>query len=89
MLTLKECLEFCDLTEEEINAIAQHEHVPEIVAAEIGSCLMQSNEGIDLIKRYMLEDIKNAELGGRPGKVQRLHQTLDHFNKIHPKRRIL
>ena len=39
MLTLKDCIAFCDLTEDEVKAIAEHERVPEIVAIELGQCL--------------------------------------------------
>ncbi len=30
MLTFDDCLALCELTEEEIDAIAEHEHLPEI-----------------------------------------------------------
>ena len=33
MITLEDCLAFCGLTEEEVLAIAEHEHMPEIAAA--------------------------------------------------------
>ena len=84
MLTLQECLEFCDLTEDEIHAIAEHEHVPEIVAAELGDCLLRSQEGICLIRRFMLDDIENAESHGQRGKADHLHQVLAHFDALHP-----
>ena len=34
MLTYEDCVELSDLTEEEIEAIAQHEHLPEMAALE-------------------------------------------------------
>ena len=37
VLTLQDCIALSDLTEEEILAIAEHEHIPEIVAAELGN----------------------------------------------------
>jgi hypothetical protein len=72
------------LTEEEIQAIAEHEHVPEVVAAELGSCLLESSEGICLIRRYMVEDIENAQLHGKPAKAMQLNHVLNHFNATHP-----
>ena len=39
MLTYEDCVGLTDLEAEDIEAIAQHEHVPEIVAAELGCCL--------------------------------------------------
>jgi hypothetical protein len=32
MLTLEDCVAFCGLTEEEVLAVAEHEHMPEIAA---------------------------------------------------------
>ena len=39
MITIEDCLALSDLTEEEIDAIAEHEHLPEIIAAELGNYL--------------------------------------------------
>ncbi len=36
MITFDDCLAFCELTEEEIDAIAEHEHLPETVGARDG-----------------------------------------------------
>jgi len=33
MLTLQDCIELSELTEEEILAIAEHEHIPEMVTS--------------------------------------------------------
>ena len=40
MLSYQDCVELSDLTEEEIEAIAEHEHLPEIAALEMGSYLV-------------------------------------------------
>lgn len=37
MLTFDDCVALCDLSEEEVAAIAEHEHIPAIVAAARGS----------------------------------------------------
>ena len=37
MLTFEDCLSLSELTEEEILAIAEHEHIPELAALELGS----------------------------------------------------
>ena len=42
MLSLKDCLDFCDMEQEEISAIAQHEHIPVIVAAELCDTLLHT-----------------------------------------------
>ena len=36
MLTYQDCVGLCELSEAEIRAIAEHEHLPEVVALELG-----------------------------------------------------
>jgi hypothetical protein len=40
MLTIEDCIGLSELTEEEILAIAQHEHIPEIAGLEMGHYLI-------------------------------------------------
>lgn len=84
MLSLQECIDFSDLTEDEIEAIAEHEHVPEIVAAEIGATLLQTNSGVCLIKLYLLENIEHARSRGHYDKANRLDELYRRFNRDHP-----
>lgn len=84
MLTLQECLDFSELTEEEIDAIAEHERVSEIVAAELGCYLLQSDTGVQLLKRFLLDDIERAERRGRHRKAQRLREVFGRFSVTHP-----
>ena len=41
MITLNDCIALCGLKEEEILAIAEHEHLPEIAATALASFLCQ------------------------------------------------
>lgn len=84
MLTVKECLEFCDLTDDEISAIAEHEHVPDVVAAELGECLLKTDLGAWVIKRFIIENIEHAESHGRPEKAVQFRAVLAHFDATHP-----
>ncbi|QQS54644.1 MAG: hypothetical protein IPM89_01945 [Candidatus Competibacteraceae bacterium] len=84
MLTYEDCLELSDLTEEEIEAIAQHEHLPEMAALELGSYLVHTPEGIPMIKRIILEDIEDANRRGHAEKVLQLKLVLKHFVDTHP-----
>ena len=45
MLSLEDCLALCELSEDEVLAIAHHEHLPEIAAAELGNYLCHTPEG--------------------------------------------
>ncbi len=61
MLTLNDCMSQCDLTEDEIAAIAEHEHLPEIVALELGQYLAHLPKGAATIRRMIHEDISDAQ----------------------------
>jgi hypothetical protein len=84
MLTYLDCVELSDLTEEEIEAIAQHEHLPEMAALEMGSYLVHSAEGVPMIKRIILEDIDEERRRGHAEKALQLKLVLKHFVDSHP-----
>ena len=64
MLTFDDCVALCELTEEEIAAIAEHEHLPMIVAAELGNYLIQAPDGALRVKRIILDDMLAADRSG-------------------------
>ena len=70
MLCLEDCLAFCDLSEEEVLAIAQHEHIPEMAAIELGHYLVHAPDGEMRIKRIILDDV--AEAAKRGDRVREL-----------------
>lgn len=84
MLTYQDCLGMCDLTEEEIHAIAVHEHMPELVALELGQYLVRTPEGQVKIKKMIMDDINHAEATGHAEDALRLKATLKHFIETHP-----
>jgi hypothetical protein len=45
MITLQDCIALCDLSEAEVLAIAEHEHIPEIAAAALGDYLLHQEHG--------------------------------------------
>ena len=84
MLTYEDCVGLAELTEEEIDAIARHEHLPEIVAAELGNYLVHDPNGVPKIKRIILDDIEQARERGEQQQVARLKLVLQHFIATHP-----
>jgi hypothetical protein len=44
MLTMQDCLDFSGLTQEAIDAIAEHEHVPQMIAVGLASSLLESGK---------------------------------------------
>ena len=60
MLTLQECIDLSGLEFEEIEAIAQHERMPEIVAAELGNYLLATSDGRRRIRRMIADKPSHA-----------------------------
>ncbi len=84
MLTLEDCIALCDLSEEEIEAIMEHEHVPEIVAVEMAQYLVTCPDGMPCLKRIILDDIEAAEARGDSEHAWKLRMVLRHFIRSHP-----
>jgi hypothetical protein len=85
MLTLQECIDYSDLTEEEILAIAEHENLTEIVAVELGNYLVHLPNGEKRIKRMILDDIESSKRRGNIKHAAQLKLVLKHFTEHHAK----
>ncbi len=84
MLTYEDCISLCELTEAEIRAISEHEHIPAIVAAELGDYLVHTADGERRIKRFILDDIRDAAQRNDLHRVVELKSVLRHFVETHP-----
>lgn len=84
ILGFDDCLALSALTEEEIDAIAQHENLTEMVALELGNYLIRQPDGCVVIKGMILDDIAEAEAHGNPRRALVLKATLKHFVDTHP-----
>lgn len=83
MLTLKDCIDLSNLSDAEVDAIAEHEHVPEIVAAEIGCELINTAAGRLVIKRYIRDNLIHARAQHLDEKAKSLALLLRRFNGAH------
>ena len=83
MLTFEDCIALSELTDEEIAAIAEHEHLPMIVAAEFGNYLIHSADGVPRIKRIIADDIVAADRRGNHRHALALKLVLRHFLEHH------
>jgi hypothetical protein len=79
VLTFEDCLGLCELTEEEIRAIAEHEHLPQIVALELGQYMMRGTDGELLVSHMFIDDIRAAERRGDLAHAAQLKKALRHF----------
>lgn len=79
MLTWEDCLGLSEVDAEVIDAIAEHEHVPALVALELANYLMHCDDGVPRIRRMILDDIATARGRGDEAHARHLLHTLHHF----------
>ena len=84
MLTLEDCIALCGLSEEEVLAIAEHEHIPEMAATEMGNYLLRTPEGELCIKSMIRDDILAAAARGARDHALALKLLLRNFVLRHP-----
>jgi hypothetical protein len=84
MLTLEDCIALSELTEEEIDAISEHERIPEVAALEYGNYLIHTPDGVPAIKRIILDDIDRARARDDLKHALALRLVLRHFVQTHP-----
>jgi hypothetical protein len=87
MITLDDCIALCGLTEDEVLAIAEHEHLPAVAAAALGSFLVQQTHGMELLRNIIVDDIRRAQRHRDERHVRRLLHVLHHFLASHPEAR--
>ena len=85
MLTFEDCQALCGVSKGVVAAIAEHEHVPEMVAAEMANYLCENAAGERCIRRYILDDIAAAEARGDTRHAAILKAVLCHFVETHPR----
>ncbi len=86
MLTFEDCLALCELTEDEVDAIAEHEQLSETVAVELGSYLIHGPDGHLRIQRMIIDDIQTARQRGDLARAAHLKRTLRQFIETHAQR---
>jgi hypothetical protein len=84
MITLQDCIGLCGLTETEVLALAEHEHMHEIIAAGLASYLQNKEHGTEKIRDMIVDDVRQAQRAGDRVHVLTLLQVLHQFLKIHP-----
>jgi hypothetical protein len=84
MISMKDCIALCGLTEEEVMAIAEHEHVPEIAAAAMARYLLKKPGGAEQIRDMIRDDIHTALSRGDKDHASKLLMVLRDFLETHP-----
>lgn len=84
MLAMQDLLDYCDLNEGEIKAIAEHEKVPLVIAAEMSESLLSSPEGVCRLHLMIAENMQHALKKGRFDHAKELEITYQHLQRTHP-----
>ena len=87
MITLEDCIALCGLTEEEVLAIAEHEHLPRIACTAMAAYLLSQERGSETVRDMIIDDIRRAQLRFEREHVLTLLHVLHHFLRSHPEAR--
>lgn len=72
MVSLEDCYSFSGLSPEEIQAIAEFEAVPDVVAAQIGAALVKTPQGTLTLQLMLLRSAERARHAGHRDKAARM-----------------
>ena len=61
MISLEDCVGLSGLTEEQVLAIAEHEHLPEMAATALAQYLSKQAHGMEKIRDMIVDDIRQAQ----------------------------
>ena len=84
MIALEDCMAMCGLSEAEVDAIAEHEHIPELAAAALADYLMHRERGPRVVRDMIRDDIRAAIRTGDAAHARQLVSALNHFLAEHP-----
>ena len=87
MISLEDCIAFCGLDKDEVAAIGEHEHIPDIAATALADYLLKQPHGGEAIRTMIVDDIQKALSAGRVRHAQELFMALRHFLDHHPEAR--
>jgi hypothetical protein len=84
MISLEDCVALSGLTEEQVLAIAEHEHLPEMAATALAQYLSTQRHGMEKIRDMIVHDIRQAQQRRDKPHILTLLHVLHRFLKSHP-----
>ena len=84
MISLEDCVALCGLTRDEVLALAEHEHIPEIAAVALGQHLLNQPTGCTTIRAMIAQNIHAARKRGDMRHAEELAVALQDFVTSHP-----
>ena len=79
-ITRDDIVGLCGLSEPEVAAIAEHEHIPEVAAAALANYLTHKKGGIKEIRQIIADDIR-AALDRGDAHAAELFMALQHLHE--------
>ena len=84
MISIKECLDYSDLTEDEVSIVALREDLPFATAAELACCLAQTAEGIEALRFLLQEAVHDATKYRQAGTLKIARRAYKQFSATFP-----
>jgi hypothetical protein len=84
MLALRDCIDMCDLTEQEVAAIAEEANLPPIVAVMVGCNLLRSQGGLEHMRSMLRNRAKRAVDRGDHASAANHLRTYEDFRRRCP-----
>jgi hypothetical protein len=84
MLTIQDCLDYCDLTDDEVDLFAAHEHIPREIASPIICSLVQTDEGVQLVCACLTDIVQSAVSSGELDQAEHVLHVYAEFRSTHP-----
>lgn len=84
MLSMRDCLDYCDLTDDEIALLAEHEQIPDAAAAAVACAMVQTPEGVVVLTHYLMDVIEHADACGDHRKARVARSVCARFIADHP-----
>jgi hypothetical protein len=89
MISVVDICGMCGLDQDQIDAIAEHEHLPEVAAAALGHYLLHIHHGVEKIRDMIADDLRVALDRGDRMHAGELLMALRHLYEQYPKLREL
>ena len=84
MINANDIIDMTDLTRQEVAAIAEHEHIPEMAAALRGEYELHLHHGAAYVQGMICDDIREALHKKNMIHAKELYATLHAFLAAHP-----
>lgn len=84
MINENDILDMTCLTREQIAAIAEHEHLDQVSAAELGEYMMHIHHGPQKVQQMICDDVVDALHADDVPRARALYKTLKQFLAEHP-----